>query len=286
MGYPPPGPSMTRARDAKIKSRLARSRVGEATSGHGSPFRLRQTETDVLFADVEWASPAIVRVLQGQKELRRANESLAAHPGELLYLPAGTRIDVRNVPAEGAYEAEGIILSFDLARHLPPRAVVRERERVQKLRITEHEDLDAALSRALEAFERKLPVAVQRARLLELVAWLGEAGIDPFVAAEGLRVRLKRMLGERPAYPWRLPDVARKLAMSDDTLQRHLRREGTGFQQLLAEVRMDHALMLLWTTKRPLGMVAEQSGYDSPSRFAERFRDRFGVLPSELRRRR
>ncbi|AUX39915.1 uncharacterized protein SOCE26_013100 [Sorangium cellulosum] len=38
------------------------------------------------------------------------------------------------------------------------------------------------------------------------------------------------------------------------------------------EIRMDHALMVLWTTERPLAIVAEQSGYDSPSRFAERGR--------------
>ncbi|WP_437624137.1 AraC family transcriptional regulator [Sorangium sp. So ce1151] len=278
--------SRARSTDANAKGRLARPRVAEAGVGHGSPLRVRQTETDLLFADVEWGSPAIVRVLQGQKQLRRADESLAARPGELLYLPAGTRVDVRNVPAQGAYEAEGVILSFELARYLPPRAEAREPQQVRKLRVAEHEELDAALTRCLEAFERGLPAAVQRSRLLELVAWLGEAGIDPFVAASDVRLRLKRMLGERPAHPWRLPDVARQLGMSDDTLQRHLRREGTGFQQLLLEIRMDHALMLLWTTERPLAVVAEQSGYDSPSRFAERFRDRFGVLPSELRRRR
>lgn len=278
--------SRARSTDADARGRLARPRVAEATVGHGSPLRVRQTETDLLFADVEWGSPAIVRVLQGQKQLRRADESLEARPGELLYLPAGTRVDVRNVPAQGAYEAEGVILSFELARYLPPLAEAREPQEVRKLRVAEHEELDAALTRCLEAFERGFPAAVQRSRLLELVAWLGEAGIDPFVAASDVRLRLKRMLGERPAHPWRLPDVARRLGMSDDTLQRHLRREGTGFQQLLLEIRMDHALVLLWTTERPLAIVAEQSGYDSPSRFAERFRERFGVLPSELRRRR
>lgn len=273
---------MQRAR----KPSPARSRVGYAQAADGVPFCIRQLEADVLFADVEWVSPGVIRVQRGQKQLRGRDTDVAAVPGEILYIPPGTRLEVRNVPDRGAYEAEGIVLSVDLAHHLPVRAVEPSSPGVKRLRITDHAALDAAMTRCLDGFAQDLPATVQRARLLELIAWLAEAGIDPLFPASDVRLRLKRMIAGEPARDWRLGEVARGFGMSEDSLQRQLRRDRTGFQQLLQEVRMEHALTLLWTTQRPLALVAEQSGYDSPSKFAQRFRDRFGVLPSELRRRR
>jgi len=266
----------------------ARSRVGYAQTADGLPFSIHQVEADLLFADVEWISPGIIRVRRGQKEVRSGATELAAARGELLYIPAGTRLEVRNVPDGGAYEAEGIVFAVDLVRHLPARSATwtSDTPGVTKLRVADHGSLDTALTRCLEGFEDGLSAAVQRSRLLEVLAWLAEAGVDPFVAASDVRLRLKRLVAEDPARDWRLGQVARRLGMSEDSLQRELRRGRTGFQHVLQEVRMEHALTLLWTTERPLALVAEQSGYDSPSRFAQRFRDRYGMLPSELRRRR
>jgi AraC-like DNA-binding protein len=274
---------------ARTRSRKAvplRSRVGYAQSADGIPFTIRQAEADLLFADVEWVSPGIIRVKRGRKQLRNGETDVAVEPGEILYIPAGTRLEVRNVPDGDLYEAEGIVLSVGLASHLPARSAVASSPGVKTLRIAEHGALDTALTRGLDGYARKLSVGVQRARLLEIVACLADAGIDPFFAASDVRLRLKRMVAEDPARDWRIGHVARRFGMSEDSLQRRLRSDRTSFSQLVQEVRMEQALNLLWTTERPLALVAEQSGYDSPSRFAQRFRDRFGVLPSELRRRR
>ena len=80
--------------------------------------------------------------------------------------------------------------------------------------------------------------------------------------------------------------AARALAMSEDTLHRRLAGEDTSFSKLLTDVRMDHAVSLLWTTDLPVGHVAVEAGYTSASRFATRFNARFGILPSKLRTRR
>lgn len=249
-------------------------------------MRVRQTRPDLTFAGVEWVSPGVVRVLRGTKHVRASNGWQKASAGQLLFIPAGTRLDVRNELDDGLYEAEGIVFSLDL-EPAPPRAAAAGRApELGILARTDHPELEGAMTRALGAFADKLPVDIQRLRVLEVVAWLRELGIDPLLASPSVRLRLKRLLAADPAHPWLLPAVASAMAMSEDTLQRHLRREGSGFQQLLVEVRMEHALTLLWTTQLPLAMVASQSGYESTSRFAERFRERFDVLPSELRRRR
>lgn len=50
--------------------------------------------------------------------------------------------------------------------------------------------------------------------------------------------------------------------------------------QLLAQVRMGHALNLLQQGLTPLE-VALACGYDSPSRFAARFKQEFGLTPHQ-----
>jgi AraC-like DNA-binding protein len=80
-----------------------------------------------------------------------------------------------------------------------------------------------------------------------------------------------------------VPQVAERLAMSEATLRRRLNAEGTGFVELLADVRMSHAMTLLQSTDRPVAHIASAVGYESASRFAIRFRERFGFAPTAIR---
>lgn len=82
---------------------------------------------------------------------------------------------------------------------------------------------------------------------------------------------------------WTAAIVARQLHMSEATLRRHLAAEGNSFSSLLADVRMSHALSLLQSTDLPVGNIAHDVGYESASRFATRFRKRFGFAPTAVR---
>ncbi len=46
---------------------------------------------------------------------------------------------------------------------------------------------------------------------------------------------------------------------------------------------MTSALRLLQGTDWPISLIASQVGYESASRFAERFRKRFGFAPTAIR---
>jgi AraC-like DNA-binding protein len=48
---------------------------------------------------------------------------------------------------------------------------------------------------------------------------------------------------------------------------------------------MTSALLLLQSTGLPVGQIALDVGYESASRFAIRFRERFGCAPSAIRAR-
>ena len=52
---------------------------------------------------------------------------------------------------------------------------------------------------------------------------------------------------------------------------------------LLTDVRMTRALTLLQVTPWPVAQIAGAVGYESPSRFAARFKERFGFAPSAVR---
>ena len=72
--------------------------------------------------------------------------------------------------------------------------------------------------------------------------------------------------------------------MSEATLRRKLAKVGTTLTDIIIDVRMTMALFMLQSTDRSITEISFAVGYESPSRFAMRFRSRFGFAPSELRR--
>ncbi len=71
--------------------------------------------------------------------------------------------------------------------------------------------------------------------------------------------------------------------MSESTLRRKLQAEGTIFSDLHIQVRLGFGMHLLQTTSLPVVIISEKCGYQSQSRFTEKFKDRFGLTPLKLR---
>lgn len=260
------------------------SPIGRTAEVHDAPAlyaRIRQRELDHVFVGVDWLSAGLMHVLRGVKTLRYGDETVEVHTGDLVWIAPGTRLDVRNVPHDGEYQAEGVLIAPDVLADTKPRTDGKL-ARFRSIPAKEHPHLMDAYRRCIESLTGRFPVEVQRARLRELIAWLAEIRVDMTMPANA-RLRVKQMIASEPARDWKLKDVAKALAMSEDTLHRRLVRERTSFQKLLTEMRMDHAASLLWSTELPLGHIALEVGYSSASRFSSRFQDRFGVLPSRLR---
>ncbi len=79
-------------------------------------------------------------------------------------------------------------------------------------------------------------------------------------------------------------NICEQLAMSESTLRRKLKLEGTSVQEIKDQARLGLALHLLQTSRHSIGVVADKCGYQSQSRFTERFKKRFGLTPSQLRK--
>ena len=113
---------------------------------------------------------------------------------------------------------------------------------------------------------------------------LVESGFHfPPPVAASLAQRVRGLISVDPAADWSMQKVAHETAMSISTLRRKLAAEGIIFRELMQDVRMSHALAQLQNTDAPVLEVARATGYDSASRFAARFRARFGYLPSDIR---
>ena len=68
--------------------------------------------------------------------------------------------------------------------------------------------------------------------------------------------------------------------MEERNMPRRPRREKadeqTRFEDLLIDVRMHHAMMLVQTTRWDMTRIAEACGYKSRARFSERFQKQIG----------
>jgi AraC-like DNA-binding protein len=66
-------------------------------------------------------------------------------------------------------------------------------------------------------------------------------------------------------------------------LRRRLREEGSSLRDVLTDIRMTHAMQLLQSSDMPVSAIAASAGFESQSRFAIRFRNRFGFPPTAVR---
>ncbi len=100
---------------------------------------------------------------------------------------------------------------------------------------------------------------------------------------DSLISQIRRLLG-RDCSSW--PDleaVAKQLHMSPQTLRRHLREEGSSFQELKDHLRRDLAIYHLGRDNLPIQLIAEQLGFSEPSAFHRAFKKWTGLTPGAYR---
>jgi AraC-like DNA-binding protein len=98
----------------------------------------------------------------------------------------------------------------------------------------------------------------------------------------GLVERVRALLlAELEQGPGDLAQLAAQLCMSERSLRRHLSASGTGYRQLLDEVRRERALELAHEAELSVTSLAMKAGFGDATAFARAFRRWTGVLPGE-----
>ncbi|AYC33713.1 AraC family transcriptional regulator [Pseudomonas cavernae] len=100
---------------------------------------------------------------------------------------------------------------------------------------------------------------------------------------DSLTSQIRRLLG-RDCNHWPdLESVARQLHTSPQTLRRHLREEGSSFQELKDHLRRDLAIYHLGRDNLAIQDIAEQLGFSEPSAFHRAFKKWTGLTPGAYR---
>jgi AraC-like DNA-binding protein len=259
-----------------------------AIDGAGAAAHVLQgRELEMLRIHVQ--QPALIFVDRGIKTVRAARGApVRARPRQALVLAGAQTVDFTNTVTEGDhYEARWLV--FDPALLDDPfyrsRAAAASPPSPARVVAKPHQGLEDAFARATQALSDGLPPAVARQRMLEVMHWLLEAGValSAPAAAPTISSRVRALIGASPQQDWRAGRVAGELAVSQATLRRRLAAEGCTLTELLVDIRMATALTLLQATTQPVSHIAYTVGYASPSRFAVRFRQRFGFAPTAVR---
>jgi AraC-like DNA-binding protein len=239
--------------------------------------------------------PALILVDRGIKTVKPARgASVRAQRRQALVLSGNQTVDFTNLVAEGTqYEARWLLFDAQLLDDAYYAARVAQEDRAGtqaspvRLLSKVRPGLYDAFERARQALgpNPALPDAIARQRVLEVMHWLLEDGLvlrsDPVDANVSISVRA--LIAGRLDQDWTAARVADALAMSEATLRRRLAAEGASMTALIVDARMATALTLLQATTQPVSEIAHAVGYDSPSRFAVRFRERFGFAPTSVR---
>ena len=273
--------------DTKALARELHIVPGVGIAAHvlqGAELRILRAHSDL---------PALIFVDQGIKTVQpERGLAVQANPGQAIVLAGNQTVDFTNAVHPGTcYEARWLV--FDRALFDDPyyrdRAARLPTQGAATARLLPHapDNLAAAFTNARHALSPAagLPEAIARQRALEVMHWLLECGTalhcPPVNASVAARVRA--LIAARLDHAWTARDVASALAQSEATLRRRLAAENTSLTALLADARMATALTLLQATTRPVAHIALAVGYESPSRFAIRFRQRFGFAPTAVR---
>ncbi|MEC6797260.1 helix-turn-helix transcriptional regulator [Photobacterium sp. S4TG1] len=95
------------------------------------------------------------------------------------------------------------------------------------------------------------------------------------------RDKLVELFRQQPSEHHSIESACQHLGLSKSTLIRRLREESTQFREVLAELRMGYALTLLQQQHYTQLDLAQLCGYQSETRFAQRFKKQFGLSLKE-----
>jgi AraC-like DNA-binding protein len=212
-------------------------------------------------------------------------------PSALILVDQHTCADLIKEPGGDDQCFHSIFLTFsagllaEFHRHAAPTQTTGNRATPFQ-RVALDDDLASTLQHCVQSIEgRQISDQRLRHRLMDLLAALSERG-HLFVCdtlQSSTSERLRGLISEAPERHWTAQEASRELAMSEATLRRRLAGEQNRFENLLVDVRMHHAMMLMQTTGWTIPRIAHACGYKSRTRFAERFKERFGSLPSIVR---
>jgi AraC-like DNA-binding protein len=234
---------------------------------------------------------SLLLIISGQLDLDDGVNHLSISPSEsLLLVQAQTYADLVKTPGGSQQRFRSLFITFSSAlletfhRTNPAIASLAHSSPAMK-QIPLDSDLANTLQHVLHGISTENTSDERlQCRLMELLLSLSERGYCfKLTSLTSTSSRVRALISATPEQHWTTHIAGHALAMSEATLRRRLTEEAIRFEEILVDTRMHHALMLLQTTPWSIPHIAQACGYQSRARFSERFRSRFGYLPSTVR---
>lgn len=240
--------------------------------------------------------PSIVLVLSGQKKVSLSQSEVICKSGDMVLLPAGSEALMENIPCPKRQEYFALCIGFSpdtlerfsqgygdridwaqqrplLTSSAPDALLLAMSQRVSWCFDHENAELDSNDMLSDLRQQELLAICAEHKLLGQLLT-----SKQPL-----WQQRVSSIVSLDLAHEWRIKTVCDRLGVSESVLRRALQKEGTSFRDILEQARLVTALSLLQELPISIADVAASVGYQSQSRFTERFKQRFGLTPSELK---
>jgi len=245
------------------------------------PFAVYSSIKEQRLLNVPIAKPLFIAVLSGDKKLGKDHE-IKCSSGDFIFLSDSPAINMRNIPNDKEYYA--LLIEFEYQDFVGLQTTLVNK---QSYCVGE---INFQLARCLQQYvEYSLWASpelwsLRRKEIIHLLCHLGHKEVLSMVANPKVGHKLHDIVSEQIADDFNLDIICEKLGMSESTLRRKLKTEGTSVQEIKDQAKLGQGLHLLQTTHHSIGFIADKCGYQSQSRFTDRFKGRFGLTPSDLRK--
>jgi len=274
-------PKPTFEEQFKLMKRLIDIASSVVASTQALPFAVYTSLEEQRIANVPVTKPMLICVLSGSKEIGGL-ESKECAAGSFIFLSNKPSMDLRNIPKGACYFALLIDFDYDDFSDLPLSTQGAADYFCGEL----SNPLEQFLYQFIEWSSISPPALwpLRKRELLHLLFHLGYHQVANVVEPLSLSHKLHNIIGSNVSKEFPMQELTSKLAMSESTLRRRLQEEGTSLQEIKDKIRLGYGLHLLQTGNDSIGHIAELCGYYSQSRFTEKFKLRFGLTPSDLRK--
>lgn len=245
------------------------------------PFAVYSSVREQHIFNVPIVKPLLICVLKGSKTIG-SQQPISCDAGQFIFLSGSPDVDMRNIPGNEEYCALLIEFEFSDFACFP----VSKKKSGAFLQGT----LDSALQKTLlqfvewSAFAPAAMWSLRRQEILQLIDYSGYPQIREIAEPAGLSHKLHSLISRDINKNWQAADFASAFAMSESTLRRKLMAEATTVQAIKDKARLAYGLHLVQSSTVPVSQIAAQCGYQSQSRFTDKFRQFFGITPSSLRK--
>jgi len=253
------------------------------------PYAVYSSIEEQKILNVPVVKPMLIAVLNGNKALGRDGE-INCTTGSFIFLSNNAAIDMRNIPKNNEYLALLIEFESQDFEGLEVSLINKQNYCVG--------EIVPSLLMCLQQFvewSHWAPEAlwsIRRKELIQLMCYLGHKEILSMMVSPQIGHKLHALFteyhsekgNEKSPEELTMEEICKQLAMSESTLRRKLKNEGLKLQAIKDQVKLGLGLHLLQSTLLPISYIAQKCGYHSQSRFTSRFKVRFGLTPSALRK--